>query len=87
MGGGRLFTYVHKLIMYQRNPIFLSCLTIFLTHQKIPVVKVFSSQVSITAGGLDLEDSVLYGEDGHIEGSTTEVVDQHVLLSTHLNLM
>ena len=44
------------------------------------VVEVLTTQVSVTISGLDLEDSFLDGEEGHIEGTTTEIEDDDVLL-------
>ena len=38
-------------------------------------VEVFSSEVSITVCGFDLEHSLLHFQDRHIEGSSTQVVD------------
>ncbi|KAJ6447406.1 hypothetical protein C8R47DRAFT_469881 [Mycena vitilis] len=42
------------------------------------VVKVLTTQVSGTGGGLDLEDTLLDGEERHIEGSSTEIEDEDV---------
>ena len=44
------------------------------------IVEVLTTQVSITGSGLDLEDAVLDGEEGDIEGTTTEIVDEDVPL-------
>merc|ERR1719416_342469 len=38
-----------------------------------PLVKVLPTQVSVSVGGHDLEDSVVYGEQRHVEGSSTQV--------------
>lgn len=38
-------------------------------------VEVLSSQVGVTIGGLDLEDSLLHLKNGNIEGSSSEIVD------------
>lgn len=35
------------------------------------LIEVLSSQVGVTGGGLDLKDTLLNGQQGHIEGSTT----------------
>ena len=40
--------------------------------------------MGVAVGGLDLEDAVLNGEEGHIEGATTEIEDEHVLLTFSL---
>ena len=45
------------------------------------LVKVLSAQVGVTGSGLDLEDSLLNGQQGHIEGAATEVEDEDVSLS------
>ena len=38
-----------------------------------PVIEILSSQMGVTSGGFDLEDSVFDGQNGHIECSSTEV--------------
>ena len=48
------------------------------------VVEIFTAQVSVTVGGLDLEDTVLNGEEGDIEGATTEIEDEDVALALAL---
>ena len=40
--------------------------------------------MGITAGGLNLEDTILNGKDGHIKGTASKVVDKDVLLSGNL---
>jgi len=40
--------------------------------------------MGVTVGGLDLEDTVLNGEEGHIESATTEIEDENVLLTLSL---
>ena len=40
--------------------------------------------MGITAGSLNLEDTILNGKDGHIKGTASKVVDKHVLLSGNL---
>ena len=45
------------------------------------VIEIFTTEVSITGSGLDLEDTVLNGEEGDIEGTTTEIEDENVLLA------
>ena len=52
-------------------------------HDKT-VVKVLTTQVSVTGGCLDLEDTLLDGQKGHIEGSSTEIEDQDVTLASGL---
>jgi len=45
------------------------------------VIKVFTTKVSITGSRLDLEDTLLNGEERDIEGSTTKIEDEDVLLT------
>ena len=49
-----------------------------------PVVKVLSSKVSVSSGGLDLEDTLLNGEERDIESSSSEIEDENVLLANGL---
>jgi hypothetical protein len=44
------------------------------------VVEIFTSQVSVTSGGQNLENTLLDGEDGHIECTTTKIVDEDLAL-------
>jgi len=44
------------------------------------LVEIFSSEMGITGGGEHLEDTVVDGEEGDIEGTTTEIEDDDVLL-------
>ena len=46
------------------------------------VVEVLTTQVSVTSSGLDLEDTLLDGQEGHIEGSSTKIEDEDVLLAS-----
>jgi len=46
-----------------------------------PVVEIFSTQVSVTIGGLDFENTVLDGKEGHIKSATTKIEDEHIALS------
>lgn len=48
------------------------------------VVEVLTTQVSVTGGGLDLEDTLLDGQERNIEGTTTEIEDQNVALTLGL---
>lgn len=48
------------------------------------VVEVFTTQVSVTSGRLDLEDTLLNGEERDIEGTTTKIEDQDVALTLDL---
>lgn len=48
------------------------------------VVEIFTTKMGVTGGSQDLEDTVVDGEEGHIEGSTTEIVDDDLGLSTLL---
>lgn len=58
-------------------------LALELLHEVVheAVVEVLTSQVSVSTGGLDLEHTGLDGEEGHIECTTSQVEDEHVLLS------
>lgn len=38
------------------------------------MVEIFSSQLSVSVGGLDLEDSIGDLEDGDVEGTSSEIV-------------
>jgi len=38
--------------------------------------------MGISGGGLDLKNTVLNGEEGHIEGTSTKIEDKHVLLNS-----
>ena len=44
------------------------------------VVEVLSSQVSVTSGGLHLEDTLLDGQDGHIKSTTAQIENEHIAL-------
>ena len=48
------------------------------------VVEVLTTQVGITSCGLDLEDTLLDGQEGDIEGSSTEIEDENVTLASDL---
>lgn len=45
------------------------------------VVEVLTTQVSVTSGGLDLEDTLLNGKERNIEGSSSEIEDEDVALT------
>mmetsp|Transcript_33187 Transcript_33187/g.71539 ORF Transcript_33187/g.71539 Transcript_33187/m.71539 type:complete len:92 (+) Transcript_33187:1272-1547(+) len=45
-----------------------------------PLVEVLTSQVGVAIGGHHLKDAVVDGQQGHIEGATTEIINQDVLL-------
>jgi len=45
------------------------------------VVEVLTTKVSVTSSGLDLEDTLLNGQEGHIEGTTTKIEDEDVALT------
>jgi hypothetical protein len=55
-------------------------LALELVHEVIDhaVVEVLTAQVSVSGGRLDLEDSVLDGQDGDVEGAATEIEDEDV---------
>jgi hypothetical protein len=48
------------------------------------VVEVLTTQVSVTSGGLDFEDTLLDGEERNIESSSTEIEDEDVALALDL---
>lgn len=48
------------------------------------VVEVLTTQVSITGSRLDLEDTLLNGEQGNIESTTTKVEDEDIALALNL---
>jgi hypothetical protein len=48
------------------------------------VVEVFTTQVSVTGSGLDLEDTLLNGKERNIEGTTTKIEDKDVALTLNL---
>mmetsp|Transcript_28988 Transcript_28988/g.81655 ORF Transcript_28988/g.81655 Transcript_28988/m.81655 type:complete len:550 (-) Transcript_28988:41-1690(-) len=48
------------------------------------LVEVLASQVGVTVGGQHLKDTLINGQDGDIEGTTTKVKHQDLLLTTVL---
>ena len=50
------------------------------------VVKVLTTQVGVTSGGLDGEDTTGDVEEGDIESTTTEIEDEDVLLLLRLGV-
>jgi len=50
------------------------------------VVEILTTQVSVTVGGLDLEDTFLNGEEGDIESTTTKIEDEDVLFLLRLSI-
>ena len=48
------------------------------------VVEIFPTKMSVTSGGLDLKDTIFNGQDGHVEGTATEIEDEDVPLSSNL---
>ena len=48
------------------------------------VVEVLTTQVSVTGGRLDLEDTLLDGEERDIESTTTKIEDEDVALTLNL---
>lgn len=45
------------------------------------IVKIFSAQMCVSSCGLDLEDAFINGQQGDIEGTTTQIKDEDVLLA------
>jgi hypothetical protein len=45
------------------------------------VVKVFTTEVGVTGSSLDLEDALLNSQEGHIEGSSTQIKNQYIPLA------
>ena len=45
------------------------------------VVEVLTTKMSVTSSGLDLEDTLLNGEQRHIEGTATQIEDEDVALA------
>jgi len=45
------------------------------------VVKVLTTQMGVTGGGLHLEDTLLNCQEGHIEGPSSKIEDENVVLT------
>ena len=45
------------------------------------VVEILTTKMGVTSGGLDLEDTLLNGQERHIEGTTTQIEDEDVALA------
>ena len=48
------------------------------------VVEILTTQVGVTGGGLNLEDSLLDGQEGNIESSSSQIEDENVALALDL---
>jgi len=59
-----------------------------LSHAEIDkfVIEIFSTEMGVTVGGFDLEDTFLNGEEGDIESTSTEIEDKNVLLLLGLSI-
>jgi len=44
------------------------------------VIEIFSTEMGMTVGGLNLEDTLVNGEEGYIESTTTEIENEDVFL-------
>uniref|UniRef100_K3X9Q6 Uncharacterized protein n=1 Tax=Globisporangium ultimum (strain ATCC 200006 / CBS 805.95 / DAOM BR144) TaxID=431595 RepID=K3X9Q6_GLOUD len=64
----------------------LAVLALELLHEVVheTVVEIFTTQVSVTSGSLDFEDTFLNAQQRHIEGTTTKIEDEHVALTALL---
>ena len=65
------------------------CLLMFpfeLQHEVVDetVVEVLATQMGVTGSRLDLEDTLLNGQERHIEGTTTKIEDEDVALALDL---
>jgi hypothetical protein len=48
------------------------------------VVEVLTTQVSVSGGRLDFKDTLFNGQEGDIEGTTTEIEDENIALANSL---
>ena len=48
------------------------------------VVEILTTQMSVTSSGLHLEDTLLNGQEGDIEGSSSQIEDEDVALTLNL---
>ena len=48
------------------------------------IIEIFTTEMGVTIGGLDLENTILDFEEGDIESATTEIEDKNVLLTLTL---
>ena len=48
------------------------------------VIEIFSTEMGVTIGGLNLEDTFLNGEEGDIESTTSKIEDEDVLFLSGL---
>lgn len=49
-----------------------------------PIIKVLTTQVSVTSGGLDFEDTFFNGQEGNIECTTAQIKNENVALARNL---
>jgi hypothetical protein len=42
------------------------------------VIEIFTTQMSVTSSGLDSKDTTRDGQEGNIEGSSTQIEDENV---------
>jgi len=50
------------------------------------VIEILTTEMGVTVGGLDLEDTFLDGKEGDIESTTTKIEDEDVLLLLRLSI-
>ena len=48
------------------------------------VIEILTTKVSVTSGGLDFEDTLLDGQEGNIESSSSEIEDEDITLTDGL---